>query len=128
MINKNNIISSSEIIYYNNNEYIIKYNNFNNIFLYDFTLYNNKIIIEYNGNIWHANENLSEYEKKIWETTKYKITKIYETANTNIKYFNNKIKIAENLGFKVLVIWDTDSIENNLNKCINFINKYKFDE
>jgi hypothetical protein len=100
--------------YKNNKEYFI--NNEGSFYLYDFTIRNKNIIIEYNGSKFHANPSLTETDLKKWKNPYSN-----EDYTTNIKRFNNKIKVAENNGFKVLVLWDNCSDENNIEKCKNFI-------
>lgn len=98
----------------NKKEYFI--NTGSDLRFYDFTIRSKKIIIEYNGSAWHPD---FRNNKKILEW-KHPITQ--EGSKKFIDDFNKKIKIAEDLGFKVLVIWDTETIEQNVKKCKEFIN------
>lgn len=111
-----NFLNKDEIYfgYKNSKEYFI--NNNGQFYLYDFTIRNKKLIIEYNGSTFHANPSLSENDLKKWSNP-------FSDENylINIKRFNEKIKIAESNGFKTLVLWDTDSIGDNIKKCKNFI-------
>lgn len=82
-------------------------------FSYDFTF--NKKIIEFNGDYWHANPKF--YDKDF-------ILKGNITAENRWKIDEEKIKLAESRGYEVLVIWESDFIENSehiINKCIKFI-------
>jgi hypothetical protein len=93
-------------------------------YFYDFTDIKNKKIIEYNGDMYHANP------------LKYKANEYPHPFRKNItskeiwdKDFK-KIKTAEDNGFEVLVIWDSDyrykGLENKqkvIQKCINFLKK-----
>jgi len=91
------------------------------IFLqYDFCDKNRKKIIEYNGDDYHANPNIFEFNdnphpfrkeitaQEIWDKDK------------------EKIKIAKENGYDVMVVWDREykkDKEGILQKCINFLNK-----
>lgn len=91
-------------------EKCIKYTKENTIkyYLYDFE-YNNKII-EFNGDYWHCNpdiyeanfynKTLNKYAKDIWERDKHK------------QY------IAENNGYKYLIVWENNV---NINDIINYL-------
>lgn len=92
-------------------------------YFYDFVDIKNKKIIEYNGDMYHGNPstyNESDYPhpfrkkltaKEIWEKDAFKI----KSANDN--------------GYEVLIIWDSEyrskGIVNKdviINKCLNFLN------
>lgn len=96
--------------YGNKNEFFLK--DGKNIYFYDFTIRNKKIIIEYNGVLFHPkNENsnwINIFDKNITSQVAYNKQK-------------NKIKLAEENGFKVLELWSDDN--NNLNRCLSFINE-----
>jgi very-short-patch-repair endonuclease len=89
-------------------EYFIK--DGNKIFFYDFVIKSMKIIIEYNGIVWHPKfENIDTF-------------KPIGNKQSAIELYNrqqNKIKLAESKGFKVLEVWSDDP--DNLKKCLNFI-------
>ena len=89
------------------------------LYSYDFVDSRKKKIIEYNGDLWHANpkyfretdfpnpKDKSLSAKKIWEDEK------------------RKIDFIESKGFKVLVVWDSDYLKDKqqvINECINFLN------
>jgi PhoH-like ATPase len=78
---------------------------------YDFTLPDEKLIIEFNGCVWHPKDGQTH-----WKSIHSDI--LYEEA-----LYNDRIKIekAERHGFKVLVIWDDVSVEENVQKCLTFL-------
>ncbi len=91
------------------------------IWLYDFTDLKNKKIIEFNGDMYHGNPN------------KYKADDYPHPFRKNITaqdmWDKDKQKklLAEQNGFEVLVIWDSEYRwgvkEKIINKCIAFLNK-----
>lgn len=89
--------------------------NNNCIYFYDFN-YKNKII-EFNGDIWHANPQIfDEYDKPNPHTNL--------TSKQIWEYDNKKVKAANDIGFDVLIIWEKNYKENSekeINKCINFL-------
>ena len=83
-------------------------------YFYDFC-YKNKII-EFNGDFWHMNPNLFE------STDINKITK--RTAEEIWNKDEEKRKVAEDNGFDVLYIWESDFVDNPdecVEKCIEFL-------
>lgn len=69
----------------------------NNYFFYDFSIMSLKILIEYNGDYWHRNP------------------KFYEATEENIEIWKKdefKKEIAEEQGFQILYVWDSDYKEN----------------
>lgn len=91
-------------------EFFIRDNN--NIYFYDFTIRSKKIIIEYNGILFHPkNENhewVNPFDKNI----------------TSIQAYNkqkNKIELAKRNGFSILEIWSDD--DDNYKKALSFIKK-----
>ena len=89
-------------------EYFIKSGK--DIFFYDFTIKSRKIIIEYNGILFHPKNEKSDWKNPFNPEI---------TSETAFNKQKNKIKIAEQNGFKVLEIWSDGN--NNLDKCIEFI-------
>lgn len=105
--------------------------------LYDFTILSDKIIFEFNGDGKYLKEpknnnhllksvhpnyiKLSEEELLKWVHIKDKNL----TAKEKIQEDLNKINIAKEKGFNVLVLWQSDGIEYNLNKCLEFINEVR---
>jgi hypothetical protein len=82
----------------------------NNIYFYDFTIRSKKIIIEYNGILFHP-----KTENSIWTNP------FNKGINSEIAFKRQelKIKTAKENGFKVFEIWSDE--HDNLNKCLNFI-------
>jgi len=100
----------------NNKEYFIK--DKKNIYFYDFTLKNKKIIIEYNGSYWHPNWEKHEINESI-KKFKNKIVDPIKVINKD----KEKINIAINNGFEVLILWEEDGFYFNEEKLKNFLNK-----
>lgn len=91
----------------------------NGFYRYDFTDIKNKKIIEYNGDDYHANpDKYSEHDTPNPFRKELTAQEIW-TKDTNKK------KLAEENGFKVLVIWDSEyrwgNKEEIINKCIKFL-------
>lgn len=86
-------------------------------YFYDFTIISKKIIIEYNGSKFHSPPNLNEEEKTRWKS-------LYNNISYNkvLEFDNKKIKIAEDNGFKVFIIWDYYTKEQIKNILFNIIN------
>jgi hypothetical protein len=83
-------------------------------YIYDISA-NNKII-EYNGDFWHANP------KKYSSNFVNPRTKI--KASDKWKKDQDKIKFAQDQGYKVLIVWENEFKENKekvLTKCIQFL-------
>ena len=102
-------IEDSDIFIGNNNksEYFIREDK--TIYFYDFTIKSKKLIIEYNGILFHPKDENSEWENPFNKKTAYEA----------YKKQREKIKIAENIGFSVLEIWSDDF--DNKQKCLDFI-------
>jgi hypothetical protein len=98
-----------------NKEFYIYANN--RMYYYDFK-YKNKII-EFNGDIFHANPKIynendfpNPYNKKI-------------NAKTIWELDNVKLNLIKNMDYDILIIWEKDYEENKqreLNKCLKFLN------
>lgn len=84
------------------------------ILFYDFVIKSAKIIIEYNGIVWHPKLENINYFKPIG--TKLSAIELYNKQQ-------HKISLAKSKGFSVLEIWSDDS--NNLEKCLDFIKNNK---
>ena len=94
----------------NKDEYFIR--DGTKIFFYDFTIRSKKIIIEYNGVLFHPkNENSN------WVNPLNKNITTKEAYNKQ----QYKINLAKNKGFSILEIWSDDDKEFNINKCLEFI-------
>jgi hypothetical protein len=85
-------------------------------YLYDFTIKTQKIIIEFNGVIFHVNENWSDEKKKTWKHPFKNINYIDAILNDNFK-----LDLAKKHGFKTLTIWSDTPIEENIETCKQFI-------
>lgn len=93
------------------------------VWIYDFVDVKRKKIIEYNGDMYHANP--SKYKENDTPHPFRKELKSIDIWQKDIR----KIKIAEKNGFKVLTIWDSDFRRKSkqdkelvIQKCIDFIN------
>jgi hypothetical protein len=115
-------IDINEIYYGDDNSREFFIINNSKTYLYDFTIKNLKIIIEFNGVKFHVNELWSENIKKEWKHPFKEIT--YLDAIKNDKF---KLKLANENGFSVLVIWSDSPIEENIDICKEFI-KNKINE
>lgn len=101
-----------------NGEYTLSNNN--SFFRLDFTDLNNNKIIEYNGDQYHGNP------KKYLAEDRPNPFRKELTAKDIWDKDNNKIELAKQNGFEVLVIWDSEYKKNKintLNKCLKFLNK-----
>lgn len=76
---------------------------------YDFRLLNTKIIIEINGDYWHANP-LKYNENDYIQYPRIGLIKVKDVWENDKKYINH----ANNCGFKVINIW-----EDTMNKMTN---------
>ncbi len=88
--------------------------NDNKYYFYDLTIFHNnkKYIIEYNGECFHPNKDkLNETEWNGWK-------QLFSNKSADEIYQQDldKIQIAKNNGFVVLVLWSSDNIEENRNK------------
>jgi hypothetical protein len=102
-----------------NKEYFISLKN-EGFFIYDFVDLNNKKIIEFNGDLYHANPNI--YEENDYPHPYYKNNgpSALETWNKD----KLKIDIAKENGFDVLVVWDSEYRKDKnkvIEKCLNFL-------
>lgn len=90
------------------------------IFLYDFVDENNKKIIEYNGDMYHANP--KKYNENDTPNPFRKKTKAIEIWEHDRKKLNE----VKKLGYETLVIWDSEyrwgSKEKVIKKCLKFLN------
>lgn len=99
----------------------LNYDAIANEFISDYNvdiLVGNKII-EYFGIYWHAHKLLFEVDD-IHPT-------IQKTAGEIREYDFNKIKMLQELGYEVLVIWENDYTDNKKN-VMNIIKKYLYDK
>lgn len=89
----------------------------NKLYIYDYVDLTNNKIIEFNGDLYHANPNIyndndkpnpfnDTYAKDIWNKDK-------------LKY-----NVAKNNGFDLMYVWENDYRKNKnemINKCLNFL-------
>lgn len=92
-------------------------------YVYDFVCLKKNKIIEYNGDMYHANPSKYKFDDNPHPFRKYL------TANMIWEKDFNKIETAKNEGFDILVIWDSEfrykGKENRkkiIEKCISFLN------
>ena len=84
------------------------------IYIYDFC--NNKRIIEFNGDYWHANPE------------KYKSTDLIANRQTAKDIWGKdklKTKVAIDKGFQIMTVWESDykkDPESVIEKCKTFLN------
>jgi len=99
-----------------NREFVITENNTNNHYFYDFVISKIKLCIEFNGDRWHANPKLFNYDDKpmpfidktsseIWEKDKLKLDSLRER------------------GFEIYIIWESELNENTVDNLIKIITK-----
>lgn len=79
---------------------------------YDFCVEDKKIIIEFNGDFYHANPNMYIHDDIL--NLRYKKIKAQDIWD----YDKTKIKFAEDAGYKVVVVWESD-FKQNKEKIIN---------
>ncbi len=115
-IKQSNIIKDDSqyyIGYENKKEYFLYNKDHQILFFYDFVIPHLKIIIEFNGHVWHSTGDS-------WKPLNH--------VDQSKEQIVNKEKLKEDTaiqsGFKLLKIWDTETPELNLQKCIDFIKKY----
>jgi len=89
-------------------EYFLR--NEKDIYFYDFTIKSKKIIIEYNGVLFHPKN-----EKSDWVNPMNRKLSSVEAYNKQKK----KIQTAVDRGFSVFEIWSDD--DNKIEKCLEFI-------
>lgn len=88
---------------------------------YDFTDRKRKKIIEYNGDLYHANPLLyteNDEPNPFRKGDKYKASEIW-------KRDERKIEVANQHGFEVLTIWDSEykkDSDGTLQRCLSFLN------
>jgi hypothetical protein len=103
--------------YYGKNEFFIYDNDKKKINFYDFCLPELKLIMEYNGILFHPNkEILSEQEWNNWKNP-------FNNECAEEKYSKDqyKINLAKSKGFHVIVIWETETLWESIHKIINYI-------
>jgi very-short-patch-repair endonuclease len=89
-------------------------------YYYDFTDIDNKLIIEYNGDQYHANPN--KYNENDCPHPYYRDGSL--TSVDIWKKDDFKLKLANKNGYEVLVVWDSEYKKNKeliIERCINFL-------
>lgn len=111
---------ASEFLYatHNAEKYILTDDSF---YCLDFCVERYKIVIEFNGDIWHANPAKYKIDDKPNFQTPNK------TAGDIWNHDKKKIDCLETMGYHVLIVWESDYVSNKdqiLNQCCDFINHY----
>jgi hypothetical protein len=102
-----------------NKEYFISLKGFG-FFIYDFVDLDNKKIIEYNGDCYHANPeiyNESDYPHPYYKENGPTAAEIWEKDE-------QKINIAKESGFDLLIVWDSEYKKDKnktIKKCLDFL-------
>lgn len=78
------------------------------MYLFDFAIKELKLIFEYNGEAFHPNPT---WDKERWNNWRQAFSG--KTADEYHTYYMQKIKAAEDCGFKVIQLWSSETIENN---------------
>jgi very-short-patch-repair endonuclease len=85
---------------------------------YDFCLLSKKIIIEYNGSIWHPRLNrMSREQYDMWRMPWHPTVTAYEKEHKDME----KHKFAIDRGYEILEVWDTDDVDKALQFCFERI-------
>ena len=96
----------------------LSYNDTKNYYVYDIKV--GKILIEYNGDFWHANPEMFD-ESFYNKVSKLNATEIWEKET-------HKEKVASNHGYIVYRIWEKQFREDKrgtIEKCINYLKQSK---
>lgn len=113
---------SRDNVYYNENELpIITVDG--NVFLYDYHIKGSAEIIEFHGDYWHANP-----KKYLPSDTIQYPSDVYMLAEEVWEKDKKKIDTACDLGYNILVIWESDvnnDLEGELERAKRFINKHQ---
>lgn len=78
--------------------------------------YDKKVAIEFNGDFWHMNPDIFS-ESQINPVSKLSASEIW-------KYNDQKISFFTNIGWKILIIWENEYIddkEKTISKCVEFL-------
>lgn len=76
-------------------------------YFYDFAIRNLKIIVEFNGSFWHPKT------KETWRGL--------GGFDERMEYDKIKINFAESLGYDVLVIWDDENLDEQLERAVEYV-------
>lgn len=86
-------------------------------YFFDFSIPYLKIIIEYNGSVFHPDpQKLTEEQFINWRCPFTKLT-----GSEKYKRDKEKLDFAKSLGYEILVVWDHEESEKKIEKCINLI-------
>ena len=117
----NNFFSNKTFNYAKNKgEIKIRRSDKKGIWLLDFTDVDKKKVIEYNGDLYHANPKL--YEKNDTPHPFRKNLKAVDIWNKDTQKYED----IKNYGYNILIIWDSEYKKNKdeiVQKCINFLNE-----
>lgn len=104
-LNREYGISGLESKYGNKGEFSIKRDNLNQVFLYDYTIENLKIIIEYHGEMWHPKQGQYDWVSPLNETYETKYNRDQEKKQLAIskgfifyEYFS-RTKVKDTIAF-----------------------------
>jgi hypothetical protein len=103
----------------NNSEIYLDKEDGTGLYIYDFTDLKNMKMIEYQGDIYHANPN-------VYEADEYPHP--YQKDLTSEDIWNKdaeKKELAYKNGYELLIIWDSEFVDNKesvINKCKQFLN------
>jgi very-short-patch-repair endonuclease len=118
ILNYYNIDDKKDIYFATKNQEYFLSGGLNSYYQYDFLDNKNKKIIEYNGDCYHANP-------KIYEKNDHPHPfKKQLTAEQIWTKDEDKLSLANERGFEVLVIWDNEYKKNKeevIKKCYNFL-------
>lgn len=85
---------------------------------YSYDIFCNNKIIEYNGDFWHCNP--KKYDAEFYNP------RVKKTAQEIWDKDVEKIKLADDRGYEILTIWETDYKQNKqkvIEECISFLTK-----
>jgi very-short-patch-repair endonuclease len=93
-------------------------NDFDRGYYYDFVCTKRKKVIEFNGDMWHANPAIY---------TEHEIVNPYKNDTAKQMWEKDRIKIdfIKTFGYDVLIIWESEYTKNKeaaITKCLNFLN------
>ncbi len=87
------------------------------LYFYDFAIPKKRIMIEYNGEKFHPNPSMGKENWCNWKTPYGK------TADEIYEYDFGKIECAKKSGYRILEIWSSKTISENISICKEFIIK-----
>ena len=96
-------------VFYGDNEYFLWNNDSSKprLFFYDFTIRPLKIIIEYNGILYHPRDK----------------DNMFLTVEESLQKDNLKIKTAKDNGYDVFVVWENENLDKKVIELVDIINK-----